>query len=162
MRYVVLHARLNSLIIHRNIWNLERKHLIWFDTLHDDENSPNHSFGYFFTCRRKATNRKNTYLVPLSIQERKVIIGCYHSLFMELLVTCQDCKLSLNKCKPSLKSCKLSWKDIIIFLFVARNMLTMDHVETILNVIVEIQLAGCNTAANSKRFDFLQCCSSVF
>ena len=112
--------------------------------------------------KRKTKNRKNTYLVPLSIQERKVIIGCYHSLFMELLVTCQDCKLSLNKCKLSLKSCKLSWKDIIIFLLVARNMLTMDHVEIILNVIVEIQLAGYNTAANSKRFDFLQCCSSVF
>ena len=105
--------------------------------------------------KRKTTNRKNTYLVPLSIQERKVIVGCYHSLLMELLVTCQDCKLSLNKCK-------LSWKDIIIFLFVARNMLRMDHVEIILNVIVEIQLAGCNTAANSKRFDFLQCGSSVF
>lgn len=112
--------------------------------------------------KRKTTNRKNTYLVPLSIQEREVIIDCYHSLFMELLVTCQDCKLSLNKCKLSLKSCKLSWKDIIIFLFVARNMLRMDHVEIILNVIVEIQLAGCNTAANSKRFDFLQCGSSVF
>lgn len=112
--------------------------------------------------KRKTTNRKNTYLVPLSIQERKVIIGCYHSLFMELLVTCQDCKLSLNKCKLSLKSCKRSWKDIIIFLFVARNMLRMDHVEIILNVIVEIQLARCNTTTIPNDLIFLQCCSSVF